>query len=310
MRFQPTETQLRRVAAVLQVIESCGGQDRAASISAGCGYDRELDERLCNTAELAGGDNLDRYLVAEELARAGVAATFGLRGLLSDLLPAALPHGPIAVLDVNRHGPTRFAAAAPVLVVLDGDEAHVLDSGEFAVEKETESFGYPYAHIRSRGGGVTLPQGTAERLRSRWRLALIAEIAGNAESAIAGTSAHLCDRVQFGRPLSSLQALRHRLADAGVSAESVRWLGREAAYFDDLRRVVRAAWCASDTAAALVPELVQMCGARSFTLEFGLHVYTMRMGGARLELGSTDRLGAELDQITELVESGSGADRF
>ncbi|OLT16459.1 hypothetical protein BJF78_14420 [Pseudonocardia sp. CNS-139] len=101
-------------------------------------------------------------------------------------------------------------------------------------------------------------------------------------------------REQFGRPLATFQALRHRLAEAAVSAEATRWLTREAAATGDDRQAALAAWYAADTAAALAPELVQLCGARSFTLEFGLHVFTMRLDGLRLEVGGPDRLGGEL----------------
>jgi alkylation response protein AidB-like acyl-CoA dehydrogenase len=97
--------------------------------------------------------------------------------------------------------------------------------------------------------------------------------------------------------LASFQALRHRLADSAVSAEATRWLGREAAYQDDARSVARAAWYASTTAAALVPELLQMCGARGFTHEFGLHLFIMRLNCLRLELGGIDRLGLELSRL-------------
>ena len=127
-------------------------------------------------------------------------------------------------------------------------------------------------------------------------MALIAEISGNADTAIRRTADHLTSRVQFGRPLASFQALRHRLADSAVSAEATRWLGREAAYQDDARSVARAAWYASDTAATLVPELLQMCGARGFTHEFGLHLFIMRLNCLRLELGGIDRLGLELSR--------------
>jgi hypothetical protein len=37
-----------------------------------------------------------------------------------------------------------------------------------------------------------------------------------------------------------------------------------------------------------------MCGARSFTLEFGLHVFAMRLDGLRLELGGRDRLAGQV----------------
>jgi hypothetical protein len=49
-----------------------------------------------------------------------------------------------------------------------------------------------------------------------------------------------------------------------------------------------------------------MCGARAFTIEFGLHTYTMRMNCLRLELGGIDRLGQELaaDDTTRRIDAG------
>ena len=73
-------------------------------------------------AEVQAGVEVDERLPPDELP---------------DLLPADAQPGPIAVLDERRRGPSRFAAAARMLVVLDGDQARVLDSGEFTIENTT-----------------------------------------------------------------------------------------------------------------------------------------------------------------------------
>jgi hypothetical protein len=253
-----------------------------------------LDSLLFASDVAASALVLDRFLIAEELARLGTGAAFGTRILVEDLLPESVPIGGVAIAEAGRRGPVRFADNATALVMLDGNAARLFTRGQSDVSSADTIFGYRYGKVSPSGHGVVLPDGLGEAVRRRWRLALVAEIAGNAHSAIQHTSQHLTSRTQFGRPLSAFQALRHRLAESAVSAAATRWLGRDAAFHDDTHRAVRAAWYASHTAAQLVPELVQMCGARSFTTSFGLHTFTMRMNCLRLELGGIDRIGAEL----------------
>jgi len=261
----------------------------------------QVDKLLLASDVLDGADLLDGFMITEELARRGLGGAFGLHALVGDLLP----EGRVAVAEAQQSGPVRFADSASTLIVLDGVHAVLYDPSSLDIRSASTVYGFPFAHVRVSGAGRRLPDGHAARIRARWRLALTAEIAGNARSAIAKTADHLTSRRQFGRPLASFQALRHRLADAAVSAEATSWLGREAAYTNDDRAVVRAAWYASNTASTLVPELVQMCGARSFTMEFGLHVFTMRMNCLRLELRGIDRLGLELGELAS-ARSGGG----
>ncbi|MFE5699531.1 acyl-CoA dehydrogenase family protein [Rhodococcus koreensis] len=285
MDFDISENQGLRLATVADIVEAAGGP--AAETE-------QLDQKLEASDVLSDACVLDRFLVAEELARIGTSSTFGLRALLADCLPEGLPPGSIAVTEAHRRGPVRFANSASSIVVLDGDRTRLYESVADSVVPAETSFGFTYAHFRPKGEGIRLTEGAEDILRARWRLAMVAAIAGNARTAVEKTADHLVSRVQFGRPLSSLQALRHRLAEAAVSAEATRWLGREAAFSEDPRAIRRASWYASDTAATLVPDLMQMCGARSFTLEFGLHLFTMRMNSLRLEFGGIDRLGLEL----------------
>ncbi|BBX66451.1 hypothetical protein MSAS_56250 [Mycobacterium saskatchewanense] len=283
MDFDLNDAQRERRDKLNRLIESSG--PRADT--------EQLDKVLLASDVQQDATVLDRFLIAEELARQGLPSAYGLYCLLSDLLPPEMPAGRVAVMDAHRTGPVRFADSAALVVQLGRQIATLHEPRDSQVRIANSTFGYPYAYVAA-GPSIGALGAAADTLRARWRLALIAEIAGNAQSAIEKTAGHLTSRIQFGRPLASFQALRHRLAEAAVSAEATRWLGREAAFHDEPRSVLLAAWYASDTAAKLVPELVQMCGARAFTLEFGLHAYTMRMNCLRLELGGIDRLGREL----------------
>jgi hypothetical protein len=294
MDFDLSEAQHRRLDAVSAVVDAAGSSADG----------EQVDKLLLASDVLDGSDLLDGFMITEELARRGLGGAFGLHALVGDLLPEGRVAGRVAVAEAQQSGPVRFADSASTLIVLDGVHAVLYDPSSLDIRPENTVYGFPFAHVRASGAGRRLPDGHAARIRARWRLALTAEIAGNARSAIAKTADHLTSRRQFGRPLASFQALRHRLADAAVSAEATSWLGREAAFTNDDRAVVRAAWYASNTASTLVPELVQMCGARSFTIEFGLHVFTMRMNCLRLELRGIDRLGLELCELAPARSAG------
>ena len=292
MDYDFSASQQRVVATVDRVIDASGGIERAFALAVAAGYDRELDRALADAGVLDGSDLLERVLVAERLAELGVATTYGMRGVID--VDGLLPPGGVAVAVRGRHGPVRYASVADHVVLVDGDDLIVVDDGAKSVTMVRSGFGYPYARIAAEELDGTRLTGLGEAWRTRLSLVTAAEIAGNAAAAISRTAAHMRVREQFGRTLSTFQALRHRLAEAAVSAEATRWMVREAAFTADPRDIELAASYAAQTAAQLVPELVQMCGARSFTLEFGLHVFTMRLDGLRLELGSPDRLAARV----------------
>ena len=283
------------MTAIDEIVESCGGLGRAREFSRAGTHDADLDAKLAAADPVAGADLLGRVLVAERLAELGLATNYGLRAVLTAGGFTHLPEGPVALVERGRRGPVRFGAEAVALVVLDESEVRVCDADPTKVTPVRSSFGYPYADVDRAGlVGGRLSAMTPAEVRLRLRLALAAEISGTCVAGISHTTAHLTGRTQFGRPLATFQALRHRLADIAASAEATRWLTREAAWSGDARAGTRAAWYAGVTAATAAPELSQLCGARGFTLDFGLHVYTMRLEGLRLELGGRDRLAVEL----------------
>ncbi|HEX4787709.1 MAG TPA: acyl-CoA dehydrogenase family protein [Actinospica sp.] len=289
----------------VEQVVTASGRDRAYGVSVVNGYDADLDAALRAALPPEPGplDLLDRVLLADRLGELGVATTVGLALAAGAATAAALPPGGVTV--VGRVGLARFGLTAASAVVADGDHVRLVDLAGAGVEAVDSGFGYPYARV-DVSGAAELATLDAARWHDAITLVRAAEVAGVAEAAAERTAGHLKTREQFGKPLATLQALRHRFAEAAVSAQATRWLVREAAYTRTPRAIAVAAHYAHQTAAALTPELVQLGGARSFAREFGMHVNTMRLEALRLELGAPDRLAAELNATPYPAGVGNG----
>ncbi|CUU56725.1 hypothetical protein Ga0074812_108253 [Parafrankia irregularis] len=105
---------------------------------------------------------------------------------------------------------------------------------------------------------------------------------GGAQRALDRTVGHLRDRVQFGRPLGSFQALKHRAADMFVAVETARsmsWAAAWAAAHDPadlpLRAALAKAWC-SEAFAAVAGESIQLHGGIAITWEDDTQLYFKR----------------------------------
>jgi Acyl-CoA dehydrogenase, C-terminal domain len=295
MNLDPTADQLARLDRLRELVDDAGGSARAFEISRANGFDQDLDQRIADSDLLTAITPLDAVLLVHEAARLGLAVDLTTRALLvpalgPDLATAA---GPIAAAGIADPGGAqslvRFGTSARQCLVLAGPQVRLIRIPAGSARPTPSSFGYPYARL-DLSGGEPLPAADAGHLRRLQMLGFAAEAAGAAEAAVAQTAAHLRTRRQFGQPLAHFQALRHRLAEAHVSAQSVAWLARAAAWSLDPQQIHLAATTALDVGRDLPPALIQLCGARGFTLEFGLHVATMRLSGIRLELGSLARI--------------------
>ena len=92
-------------------------------------------------------------------------------------------------------------------------------------------------------------------------------------------------RKQFGRPLGTFQALRHRMAECAVLAGGVRWLALKAAGTADPGDAALAAFHAQESATRVVYDAHQMLAAMGMTLEHSLHLWTYRLKALLSELG-------------------------
>ena len=112
--------------------------------------------------------------------------------------------------------------------------------------------------------------------------ALAAEQAGGAQRCLDMTVAYLKDRVQFGKPLGSFQALKHRCADMMVQVESALIAAQRAADAADagdadfpMLASLAKAYC-SEAFYNCAADTIQLHGGMGFTWETDPHLYFKR----------------------------------
>lgn len=125
---------------------------------------------------------------------------------------------------------------------------------------------------------------------------LAAEAVGAADAALARTVDHVRTRKQFGRPIGSFQAVKHRLADVYVAVQAARSAVYYAAWAADGPQgpvagpLALAAALEAQRAAA--GEAVQLHGGIGITWEHDAHLYLKRATSDELLFGPAHRLRA------------------
>ncbi|MDT9593260.1 acyl-CoA dehydrogenase family protein [Nocardioides zeae] len=140
------------------------------------------------------------------------------------------------------------------------------------------------------------------QLASLTALAVAAEHTGMVDRLLDMTVEYVGTRQQFGRPVGSFQAIKHRLADVLVARERCRSAVRYAAASYDLdpRAAAPAAEVAAVVAADAVVttahEAIQLHGGIGFTWEHPAHLYLRRA------LGDEGQFGGARDHRSRLAE--------
>ncbi|MET0287680.1 MAG: acyl-CoA dehydrogenase family protein [Polyangiales bacterium] len=222
-------------------------------------------------------------LTVERLARLPFACEAALSMLVRPFLPGGPWERPIAVVEQGRPG--RFVAQAKTLVLVDGEKVSVARVTPEDVESVESIYAYPMGRLKKEVRGEALSSSEAVRVRRWLRVAMAAEAAGLMQAALDSTVDHLRVRKQFGRPLGSFQALRHRMAECAVLTGGARWLALKAASTESEADAALAAFQAQESATRLTYELHQMLGAMGMTLEHPLHLWTYRLKALLGELG-------------------------
>lgn len=225
---------------------------------------------------------LSAALAVERLARLPCTAEIALSMLLRPQLDIELPR-PFALVENGRPG--RFLVGARTVIVIDGDNIGIAHPAPEQVEAVESLYAYPMGRLTGRPALRPLAADDAAKVRTWLRVACAAEIAGLLQAAIDATVEHLSVRKQFGRPLGTFQALRHRMAECAVLAGGVRWLALKAAWSGDAGDAALAALHAQDSATRVIYDVHQMMGAMGMTLEMSLHLWTYRMKALLSELG-------------------------
>jgi hypothetical protein len=221
-------------------------------------------------------------MAVARLARLPCTAEIALSMLVRPQLAAEVPR-PLALIENGRPG--RFVEGAKTVLVVEGESIGIAHPPADATQAVESIFAYPMARLTKRLDIERLSDADADNVRKWIRVALAAEISGLMQAAIDATVEHLTLRKQFGRPLGTFQALRHRMAECAVLAGGVRWLTLKAAATGDAGDAALAASHAQESATRVAYEVHQMLGAMGMTLEHSLHLWTYRMKALLSELG-------------------------
>ncbi len=202
----------------------------------------------------------------------------------------------------GRSDPVPFGPTADLAVVIAATDSS--DLGVFAVEltdavrpavEPAMDLTRPLGWLElddtpaRRLGGTEL----AQRLTDVGAMTSAMELLGTGSVAMELAVQYAKDRVQFGRPIGSFQAVKHRCADMLVDVEGIRSSAYWAAWclsVDDPDRSVAAStakvW-AGDASKRVMAGALQVHGGIGFTWEHDLHLFMKRAQLDQLNFGDS-----------------------
>jgi len=205
--------------------------------------------------------------------------------------------------------PTQYASVADVAVVVAPDAVYVLPlrEGSRPPPEPAMDRTRPLAWLRlhetraNRIGGAA----AAAHLLDRAAAASSAGMLGASTRVLEMSVEYAKVRRQFGRPIGSFQALKHRLADALVDVEGMRSSTYYAAWClaahdpdGSLAASMAKAWC-SDASRRVTATGLQVHGGIGFTWEHDLHLYLKR---AQLDASSFGDATWHRDRIAGMLK--------
>ena len=334
MELALTEEQQQLAATLRSLLDKRA--DSAAvrtAMSGEPGYDESLWQTLCDQIGVAG------LVVPEEYD--GVGATLfetavALEEVGRSLAPSPLLATTIATAALLLHGsdhakasllPRIAAGEVATLVwdapagpglVLDGAAASIvlaLDGGGLQLVGNPTATPRPALDPTMRlaevdGDGEVIGSAEDDRPLRDLSTALVTSLQlGCARRALGMTVAYSLERVQFGRPIGSFQALKHRMADLLVLLEMMRsasWAASRAASAYLLepgadraatlheRATVAKAYC-SDALDRIAGETIQLHGGIAITWEHDAHLVFKRAHALSQLFGRAHEHRAALD---------------
>ena len=185
-----------------------------------------------------------------------------------------------------RPEPVVYASVSDVAVVVAGDGVYAVElpagdrpSPEPAMDR-TRLLAWlrlDQTPVRKIGSAAA-----ADKLLDRAATLLSAEMLGASTRVLEMSVEYAKDRVQFGKPIGSFQAVKHRLADALVDVEGMRSNAYYAAWClaagepdASLAASGAKAWC-SEASRRVMASGLQVHGGIGFTWEYDLHLFVKR----------------------------------
>lgn len=301
---------LRETVAAL-VAKHAGPEAVRRAMDSERGYDEELWTVLCEQVGAAalvipeefggaGGEIADAAVVLEELGRALVPtplfgttlAEFGL--LASETVDSD-------TLEQLASGSLIGTVVFDADYVVNGDIAEVvlaLDDGQVTRWSEVTADPLisldPTRRLARLTAATTSVLGPDPGLADVAAVLLAAEQIGAATRCLELTVEYTKQRVQFGRPIGSFQALKHRMADLYVGVETARTVVDEAVLSLTPVNAARARLAASEAFCTVAGEAVQLHGGIAITWEHDMQLYFKRAHS------TAQLLGPPRDQLRRL----------
>jgi alkylation response protein AidB-like acyl-CoA dehydrogenase len=266
------------------------------------GFDESLWQMLCEQVGAAalvvpedlggaGGELADAAVALEELGRALVPTPL-LGTTLAELALLSADEPDAEALEKLAEGSSIGAVVFDPRYVVNGDVADVVIAADgenltrwtsFAAEPVTSMD--PTRRLARVEATHTAAIGADPGLVDFAAILLAAEQIGAAANCLDLTVQYTKDRVQFGRPIGSFQALKHRMADLYVAVQSARAVVNEAVADPSATTAALARLAASDAFSAVAAEAVQMHGGIAITWESDIQLYFKRAHGSAQLLG-------------------------
>ena len=282
------------------------------------GYDESLWKLLCEQVGAAalvipddlggaGGELADAAVVLEELGKALVPTPL-LGTTLAEL--ALLHAGDHESLEGLAEGASIGTVVFDPEYVVNGDIADIVIAADGTeLTRWTNVTAQPHAtmdltrRLSSVTAGETAALGTDPGLSDTAALLLAAEQIGAAARALDLTVAYTKDRVQFGRPIGSFQAVSSRLADGYIDIKGLRLTLTQAAWrlSEDLPAdvdVASAAFWAAEAGHRVAHTTVHVHGGVGIDTDHPVHRYFLAAKQTEFALGGATgqllRIGREL----------------
>lgn len=266
------------------------------------GYDESLWSMLCEQVGVAalvvpeefggaGGELADAAAVLEELGRALVPTPL-LGTTLAELALLAADEPDTDTVEQLAAGEAIGAVVFDRDYVINGDIADVVIAVEDArlvrwkdVSAEAVSTVDPTRRLARVTPGATETIGTDPGIADTAAILLAAEQVGAASRCLELTVDYTKERVQFGRPIGSFQALKHRMADLYVAVQSARAVVGDAIAEPTASSAALARLAASEAFTTVAGEAIQLHGGIAITWEHDIQLYFKRAHGSAQLLG-------------------------
>lgn len=296
------EREMLRATVAALVEKHASPEAVRAAIESEKGYDDKLWQMLCEQVgaaalvvpeELggAGGELGDAAVVLEELAK-NLVPTPLLGTTLAEL--ALLAAGEEEPLEGLAEGTSIGTVVFDAGYVINGDVADVVIAAQDGqLTRWTDNTVTPATAMDPTRRLAAVTPGSTTTLGSDPGLADTAAILMAVEQVAAAsrcldlTVAYSKDRVQFGRPIGSFQALKHRMSDLYVKVSAARSIVNDALADPTPTNASLARYMATEAFNAVAGEAIQMHGGIAITWESDIQFYFKRAHGSAQLLGSS-----------------------